>query len=466
MKTGKYLLIITLALIGSIGCNQKTTNKTSQESSSTKDTRPNIIFIFADDWGYGDLGVHGNKDFKTPHLDKMAKEGIDFQSFTVNHPVCSPSRTAVMTGQFPARNSIHAHFSTVPRHEKSGMPDWLNPNALMMPRLLQEAGYTTGHFGKWHLSNRAVPDMPPPTNYGYNEFGCFNLAGEEILESETCGKTVEFIKKNKDKPFFINVWMHETHLPHYPEKKYMDQFSHLDEQKQVYAAVLAGGDAGVGMILQTLKDLNLDENTLVIFSSDNGPESTGTIKAKKMSRGREGALGAYYSVGTTAGLKGRKRSLFAGGVRVPFIVRWPGHVAEGILDTTSVLTAVDLLPTFMEIAGVDLPQDFQPDGESVLAAFEQKNFKREKPIYWEWKGHNRGEYMWASIGIRDGKWKLLTSKELGKTELYDIENDWAEKQDVSAENPEIVKELTEKVYAWKNTLPAEADTTCFSKKRK
>ena len=107
------------------------------QAQSSKDTRPNIIFIFADDWGYGDLGVHGNKDFETPHIDQMAKEGIDFQSFTVNHPVCSPSRTAVMTGQFPARNSIHAHFSTVPRHKINGMPDWLNPNAVMMPRLLQ-----------------------------------------------------------------------------------------------------------------------------------------------------------------------------------------------------------------------------------------------------------------------------------------------------------------------------------------
>ena len=127
--------------------------------------------------------------------------------------------------------------------------------------------------------------MPPPTKYGYDEYASFNLAGEEILESETCGKTVEFIKKNKDKPFFINVWMHETHLPHYPQKKYMDQFSHLDEQKQVYAAVLAEGDAGVGMILQTLKNLNLDENTLVIFSSDNGPERT--MEARKHIRGRE-----------------------------------------------------------------------------------------------------------------------------------------------------------------------------------
>ena len=216
------------------------------------------------------------------------------------------------------------------------------------------------------------------------------------------------------------------------------------------------------MILQTLKNLNLDENTLVIFSSDNGPERT--MEAKKHIRGREGALGGHYSVGTTAVLKGRKRSLYAGGVRVPFIVRWPGHVAEGISDTTSVLTAVDLLPTFMEIAGLELPQDFQPDGESVLAAFEQKNFKRDKPIYWEWKGQNKGE-LWPSIGIRDGKWKLIANKKMGKTELYDIENDWAEKQDVSAENPDIVKELTEKVYAWKNTIPAEADTTCFSNLR-
>ncbi len=222
-------------------------------------SRPNIIFIFADDWGYGDLGVHGSTFCKTPNLDRMAKEGIDFQQFTVNNPVCSPSRTAVMTGQFPARHCIHRHFASVEHHQKAGMPDWLDPKLLLLPKLLKKAGYITGHFGKWHLTNRHVPDAPLPTEYGYDEYGAFNVPGVQIRTAETCPRTIDFIHRHKDQSFFINVWLHETHTPHYPLQKYLKHFQHLDEQQRVYAAVVAEADAGVGSILSTLKELGLDE---------------------------------------------------------------------------------------------------------------------------------------------------------------------------------------------------------------
>jgi len=375
MRKTLLLLLVTVC----IGCETKVKKenasvdenapKASVSKNASKHAQPNIIFIFADDWGYGDLSSHGSTWIKTPNLDQMAKEGIDFTNFTVNSPVCSPSRTAVMTGQFPGRYSIHAHFATLSSNKKRGMPDWLDPTIPMLPKLLQEAGYTTGHFGKWHLGS--APDAPTEVDYGYDAHATFNSPDADEIKPNGLASVDHaeiFIRKNKDKPFFINLWLHESHLAHFPQDRYTEKFKDLDEQKRVYASVIAEGDEGVGRILNLLKELKLDENTLVVFSSDNGPENTGDESRKTK---REG-LGSYYSVGETGGLKGRKRSLYSGGVRVPFIVRWPGHLSEGITDTTSVMTAVDLLPTFLEIAGVKLPEGYQPDGESVFSAFEQK----------------------------------------------------------------------------------------------
>ncbi|WP_372808541.1 sulfatase-like hydrolase/transferase [Pontiella sp.] len=436
-------------------------------SAALGTAKPNIIFIFADDWGYGDLGIHGSTFCKTPRLDQMAKEGIDFQSFTVNHPVCSPSRTAVMTGHFPARHSVHQHFATTEHHQRAGMPDWLDPAAPMLPRMLKQAGYATAHFGKWHLCNDPIPDGPMPTAYGYDEFGAFNLpseAKEQMPTREACPRAVDFIRRHKDRPFFINLWIHETHTPHYPQEQFLQQFQALEEQKQVYAAVIAEGDAGVGLVLDTLGELGLDENTLVIFSSDNGPEWTGTKKLTDDTSTGPG-LGTYYSVGETGDLKGRKRSLYAGGIRVPFIARWPGIVPAGKTDRASVLTAVDLLPTFMELAGLELPSDYRPDGISMLPALKGESFTRSKPVFWEWAPARNDPILWPHLGIRDGKWKLLFNEKLGKAELYDMELDWAEQQDLSAAHPETVERLKTQLAAWKKTLPTEPPASCFSRVR-
>ena len=247
----------------------------------------------------------------------------------------------------------------------------------------------------------------------------------------------------------------------------MKQFVHLDEQKQVYAAVVAQADAGVGSILSALKKHGIDEKTLVVFSSDNGPEWTGKVsKKKKGDASTGGGLGKYYSVGTTGGLKGRKRSLFAGGIRMPFIARWPGVVPAGKVDKRPVITAVDLLPTFMEIAGLELPKSYKPDGQSVLAALKGQPFKRTKTIFWEWNAfRTRGDF-WPHFGIRDGKWKLMVNQKLKRIELYDIEADWAEKNDLSKKFPDVTKKLTDKVLAWKVTLPKLPPGHCLSKLRK
>ena len=423
--------------------------------------RPNIIFIFADDWGYGDLGIHGSTFCKTPHLDQMAAEGIDFANFTVNSPVCSPSRVAVMTGQFPARHCVHQHFQSIKAHINRGMPDWVDPQAPMLPRMLKQAGYKTGHFGKWHLGS--VGDSPTEDAYGYDQFATFNGSGKNEIKKgglASVDHAEKFIKEVKDEPFFINLWLHETHTPHLPQKRLLEEFKDLGEAEQVYASIIAEGDEGVGRILKLLKELNLDDNTLVVFSTDNGPEHSTDDKDHKGQ-----GLGKFYSVGETGGLKGEKRSLFAGGIRVPLIVRWPGVVPAGKTDKTSVLTAVDLLPTFLEVAGVPLPADYKPDGESALAAFKGTPIKRTKPIFWEWRGGDAQPDTWPSIGIRDGKWKLLVNKEQQRAELYDLENDWPEKYDVAAENPAVVQELTKKLDAWKSSLPLAPSENGLSKAR-
>ena len=228
-------------------------------------SRPNIIFIFADDWGWGDLSCHGHEMYKTPNLDKLATQGTEFSQFTVAASVCSPSRAGVMTGHYPARHSIHQHFSNPTHNKKCGMPDWLDPTLVMLPRLFQQAGYKTAHYGKWHLTNAGCDDAPWPAAYGYDESGVFNGYGPQIPASDatTYDKTIEFMTKHKDEPFFINVWMHEPHTPHWPKKEFLKQFQHLDEQHRVYAAILAEADHGVGRILQALDDLGLADNTLL-----------------------------------------------------------------------------------------------------------------------------------------------------------------------------------------------------------
>ncbi len=318
------------------------------------------------------------------------------------------------------------------------------------------------------MASGYATDSPTEDLYGYNAFTTFNGSGRNEIQPEglaSVDHAVEFIKANKDEPFFVNLWLHEAHLAHFPQERYLEKFKDLDEQKRVYASIIAEGDEGVGRVLALLQELSIDENTLVVFSTDNGPEATRGEDQKFHNNSKRG-LGGYYSVGESGGLKGRKRSLFAGGIRIPFIVRWPGVVPAGKTDETSVLTAVDLLPTFLEIAGVGLPDGFQPDGQSAVAAFKGEAFTRSKPILWEWKGGVSKDYTWPTLGIRDGRWKLLVNKEQQKMELYDLENDWAEMREVSTGYPEVVQRLSRKLDAWKGSLPTTPRQHCVSKEPK
>lgn len=435
---------------------------------------PNILFIFADDWGWGDLGCHGHPYVKTPNIDRLAKEGTDFHRFTVASGVCSPSRTAVMTGHFPARYNIDGHFAWVPSNARRNMPDWLNPETPTLPRFLQTAGYATAHFGKWHLSNNMIPDSPLPDKYGYDEYGAFNCAGEQMPVHEDAKHTVSFIEKclKDGKPFFVNLWIHEPHTPFHTVPKYRWRFRELDEPDNIYASVLSHADDRIGEVLNALDRLQLTQNTLVVFSSDNGPARA---KANtELTLMHDTATGAGYGIaaskGVTGGRKGYKSSLFEGGVGVPFIARWPGKIAAGKVDDKSLISAVDLLPTFCEVAGVSLPQDYQPDGVSQVATLMGKvQPSRAKPLFWKmqsaWPIRKDRPYHWVSYAIVHDKWKLATNRAADYVELYDIAADPYEKHNLAQDHTDVVQKLQQQLNDWKQTLPVKPTGDVFSQER-
>ena len=427
---------------------------------------PNIVFIFADDWGWGDLSSHGHPWLKTPHLDRLAREGTDFHQFNVLNPVCSPSRAAALTGMFPSRFSIHEHFAAPAQNLARNMPDWLDARAPTVARFFQQAGYRTAHFGKWHLTNRNTHGAPAPNAYGFDEFAVFN-GGAETASADlhaTPENAAKFIAANKDRPFFLNVWLHESHLPHVPTKESMEKWAQLDEQKRVYAAVITDGDNAVGRVLAALETAGVAQNTIVIFSSDNGPETTAAT-TQQNSRDDDAGVsgyGGYFSVGSSGGLRGEKRSLFEGGVRVPFLVRWPGHTPAGAINDTTAFTAVDLLPTLCAAAGITLPADYRSDGENLFAALNGERVKRTRPIFWAWTGKAAEPNWWPRLAVRDGDWKLALTFDAKRVALHQLTTDRAEAIDVAKDHPEIVARLTQLALAWKATLPTSVDPACIS----
>ena len=450
-----------------------------QSLSAAEAEKPNILFIFSDDWGWGDLSCHGHPYVKTPNIDRLAAEGTDFHRFTVASGVCSPSRTAVMTGHFPARYNIDGHFAWVPSNAKRGMPDWLDTGAPTLPRFLKTAGYATAHFGKWHLSNNMIPDSPAPDAYGYDEYGAFNCSGVQMPVHEDAMHANAFIEKSVEegKPFFINLWVHEPHTPFHTVPKYEWRFRDMEsEPDAIYASVLSHADDRIGEVLDTLDRLNITDNTLVIFSSDNGPARAS--KAGELNLQYDTATGAGWGInaskGITAGRKGYKAALFEGGINVPFIARWPGKIAAGVENKDALISAVDLLPTFCDLAGVELPSDYQADGVSQVAALkgDSESTIREKPLFWKSNvkaskpAPGGKSFHWVSYAIVDRQWKLVSNQDASYVELYNLVADPLEKTDLKEDEPQVVLQLLKKIEDWKATLPENPSGDVFSAERK
>lgn len=426
--------------------------------------RPNILFIYADDWGFGDLHCHGLEAIQTPNLDKLAREGTDFHQFTVCNPVCSPSRTAILTGRYPARFLVHQHFASHEQNVARGMPDWLDPKVTLLPRLLHEAGYATGHFGKWHLSGGDLPGAPLPADYGYDDAAVWTGPGksvfddssyeakrgradDEVAASFQSAAAVEhatrFIRSVKGRPFYVNLWLHETHHLVSATAEDRKAYPHTPEPQRTYYSAVTRADRLIGRMLDLLVELGVDQNTLVIFSSDNGPEHSQPKPGDKL----------YHSVGVTGGLRGQKRSLYLGGVNVPFIVRWPGQVPAGRIDKTSVLSGVDMLPTILTAAKIPLPAGYQGDGVNVLAAFRGESFVRDRPLFWEWRGTHARDVDWPGFAMRDGDWGLITDEQQQRIELYDLVKDRFQKTNLADRNPDRVAWMLAAIRQWKSTLP-------------
>lgn len=455
---GGYLLACLLAVIPCLGAKS-----------------PNIVFILADDWGWQDLSCHGHPYVQTPNLDRLAREGTDFHRFTVASGVCSPSRTAFLTGNFPAIHNIDGHFAWVEQNQRRNMPDWLDPSTPTLPRLLKEAGYATAHFGKWHLSNDMIPDSPLPGDYGFDEFGAYNCAGEQMPFHEDATRAGDFIARSarEQKPFFVQVWLHEPHTPFHTLPRYEWRFRHLERREdQIYASVLSHADERIGHILDTLDQLNLAQETLVIFSSDNGPARA--VKPTPLNLQYDTATGAGWGIaaskGLTGGRRGYKSSLFEGGVGVPFIVRWPGVVQAGGVDRDSIISAVDLMPTLLELAEVPSRDELKIDGINMLEIWKgvtQPN--RAKSLFWKFPSPwpptlNRPDH-WVSWAMVREHYKLVANQDFTHFALFDLARDPLETEDLFNRLPELGASMTQVLKTWKTSLPTQPKGQVFSSLR-
>jgi N-acetylgalactosamine-6-sulfatase len=450
LKLSVFMVVIGLSCIG----------KPTKAVEKKNIKQPNIIFVFADDMGFGDLGCYGNTVIKTPNLDKMASEGMLFTNFTTSSPVCSPSRVAIMSGQYPVRHQIHYALSHDKHNQDYKMPNCLDPKAEMLPRLLQTGGYKTAHFGKWHLGG--TKDSPSPHDYGIDEVKIDT--GTILDESELCYKgvnqadktktvmdiTIDFVERHQDKPFFINCWICDPHALLEPSPEQLADYPELESKAkgftsapQVYNAVITDIDRHVGRLLDKLDELGLSENTLVVFSSDNGPAPIWAGGTKHSGTGEVGPL------------RGCKSSLYEGGIRVPFIAWWPGRVPAGTIDNETIISGVDLLPTFCSFAGVEIQNKLKPDGQDMSAALLGTPTQRNNPLMWEFRYSPWGRLLQNSpvLAMRDGDWKLMMNPDGSRIELYNLKKNLCEVDNLASENKKIVKRMRKQLLEWHNSLP-------------
>ena len=424
--------------------------------------KANFIFILADDLGWSDLGCYGHPQIKTPHIDRLAREGTLFTQFYVNGSVCSPSRCAFLTGQYPARHRIHGHFATPEQNTARGMSQFLDPKVPNLPTLLKQAGYVTGHIGKWHLGSNS--GGPSPDAYGFDFVGSGESGSAEGPAEDPyyrarssalfVDEAIRFIRTHKEEPFYLQLWTLVPHAILNPTAEQMALYSNLRaggkdfplaSAAQVFNSSVTDLDRHLGRLLQALDDLKLTENTLILFSSDNGPEDIHIRNA------------GHSGIGSAGPFRGRKRSLYEGGVRVPGIIRWPGPggVTPGKMDDTSVVAGVDWLPTVCNLAGVEVPARHPLDGEDMSDVFLGRPRARKTPLLWEWRFRIAGEPFHHSpmLAIRDGDWKPLMNPDGSRVELYDVRRDLTQLNNVAEKYPETVAPLRQKLLGWKKELP-------------
>jgi len=441
-------------------------------ASEQTDEKINFIFILIDDLGWMDTGCYGSKFYETPNIDRLAAEGMQFTNGYAACAVCSPTRAAVMTGRYPARTGVTdwIHFrdfrgSRTNLNQKNPTeyvggknrkllcppnPFWMELEEITIAEILKPAGYTSCHVGKWHLG----PDAWYPDKQGFD----FNIAGcdygqppsyfdpyfrkgqgyiptlkprrkGEYLTDREADEAVQFIRRHKDKPFFLYLAHYAVHTPIQAKEELTEKYKNkplYGQKNPTYAAMIESVDDAMGKILSVLDELNLAERTVIFFTSDNGGLS---------------------NVTNNAPLRAGKGYPYEGGIREPLIIRWPGVIKPGTVSDEPI-TSVDYFPTICELASVGLPSDRAIDGVSLaehLKSNGTKSLNREV-IFWHFP-HYRNDVVPYSI-IRADNWKLIKRYE-GKTfELFNLKDDLSEKNDLSDKMPEKVKELDAKLSDW------------------
>ncbi|HEX8916021.1 MAG TPA: sulfatase, partial [Humisphaera sp.] len=451
--------------------------------------RPNVVFILADDLGWRDLSCYGSTFHRTPNLDKLAARGVRFTQAYAANPLCSPTRSSVLTGLWPARTGITAPVCHVPQVvlEKGlskGNPRQrvlvaesltrLKTDYPTLPKILRDAGYRTGHFGKWHLG----PDPYSPAQQGYDvdwphwpgpgPAGSYvapwkfppalNIPSQpgEHIEDVLSQRVAGFIHDNRDRPFFVSYWPFSVHAPYDGKDALVAKYRPLVDPKNpqrnpVYAAMVESLDDGVGRVVAALERDGLLDKTIIVFTSDNGGVSWGGDDADNEGN-RVGHKSARFQADMTAPptsnlpLRNGKASLYEGGTREPCLVVWPGVTKAGTTNDT-VVQSIDWLPTVLEMAGVGLPPAAKPDGVSIVPAIRGGTVARDAifchfPHDTPASGQHPGTY------VRRGDWKLIrlfaaNPDGTDKLELYHLKDDVGETKNLAAEKPELARELNE-----------------------
>jgi arylsulfatase A-like enzyme len=429
--------------------------------------KPNIVFILADDLGYTDSGCFGSKYYETPNIDRLAAEGARFTDGYTCGPNCQPTRAALLSGQYGPRTGVYT-VGNIDRFNWRSRPLRPVDNVTALPlekitiaQVLRDAGYATGMFGKWHLGNDAEHH---PQRRGFDEAivsagrhfdfktdPSVDYAQGTYLADYLTDRAVQFMERHQSEPFFLYLPHFGVHAPHEAKPELIERFKtkpaaggHRDP---TYAAMIASVDESVGRVVATLEKLGLAENTLVIFSSDNG------------------GVGGYRTIGLkkngitdNAPLKGGKGTLAEGGIRVPYIFCWKGTVEPGQTNATPI-NSVDLYPTLLELAGAEPPADYPLDGVSYAPLLRGGRSTLDRDaMYWHFPGYlGAGAGQWRTTpvsAVRSGDWKLLEYLEDGHLELYNLREDLGEQRNLASEQPERAGELHKKLLAWRQEIGA------------
>lgn len=439
-----------------------------------REGKPNIVFILADDLGWADLPCYGNTFNEAPNLDNLANSGMRFTNAYAACPVCSPTRASIQSGQYPARvgvtDFITGHWRPfeeviVPKNRTQYLPGEIETLA----ESFKKAGYKTGYFGKWHLgySSETVPE-----GQGYDKVHVYSGGGfynskfkpqpekkyEGRLSEILADMSVDFIEENRDQPFFLFLAHYDVHVQLDGDKDLIDKYLNKERKDEypgnaVYAAMVEHIDNSVGKIVEKLKELNLDENTIVIFYSDNG----GLIgRFDKIPLLANGSLSVYensplkYIASSNAPLRAEKGTVYEGGIREPLIVKWPAKIKPA-QTSEAIITSVDFYPTFLELAGVEKPNQVL-DGKSILPELLENSFDPERAIYWHYPVYHHDQPMGA---IHKGDWKLVENFVTGKLSLYNLRADISEAMDLSELYPTKTDELTQLLKTWQKNVGAE-----------